>query len=73
MYPSGGRELAVQAVKELVQLDQDWIPDAKGHRLVYPPFIISVDPHLGVHPAAHLLFIIILSPVGAYYPEDLTL
>ena len=35
------------------------------------PFIIAVDPHVGVHPAEHLLFIIILSPVGAYYPEGL--
>lgn len=61
----------MQAVKELVQLDQDWIPDAKDTALYIRPFIISVDPHLGVHPAAHLLFIIILSPVGAYYPEGL--
>ena len=35
------------------------------------PFIIAVDPHVGVHPAHHLLFIIILSPVGAYYPEGI--
>ena len=69
--PQVDEELAVQAVKELVQLDQDWIPDAKDTALYIRPFIISVDPHLGVHPAAHLLFIIILSPVGAYYPEGL--
>ena len=29
------------------------------------------DSHVGVHPAHHLLFIIILSPVGAYYPEGI--
>ena len=69
--PQLDEELAVEAVKELVKLDQDWIPDARDTALYIRPFVISVDPHLGVHPASQLLFIIILSPVGAYYPEGL--
>ena len=62
---------AVEAVKQLVALDQDWIPSGEGTALYIRPFIIAVDPHVGVHPAHHLLFIIILSPVGAYYPEGI--
>lgn len=61
----------VEAVKKLVELDQDWIPSGEGTALYIRPFIISVDPHVGVHPAHHLLFIVILSPVGAYYPEGI--
>ena len=61
----------VQAVKAIVSVDQDWIPTAPGTSLYIRPFIIAVDPHVGVHPAHHLLFIIILSPVGAYYPEGI--
>ncbi|MCI8553602.1 MAG: branched-chain amino acid aminotransferase, partial [Clostridiales bacterium] len=64
-------ELGVEAVKRLVEVDQDWIPQARDTALYIRPFIIATDPHLGVHPAAQLLFIIILSPVGAYYPEGL--
>lgn len=62
---------AVEAVKKLVSVEQDWIPEGEGTALYIRPFIIAVDPHVGVHPAHHLLFIIILSPVGAYYPEGI--
>lgn len=61
----------VEAVKKLVEIDQAWIPSGEGTALYIRPFIIAVDPHVGVHPAHHLLFIIILSPVGAYYPEGI--
>ncbi|MCL2253043.1 MAG: branched-chain amino acid aminotransferase [Lachnospiraceae bacterium] len=61
----------VQAVKELVAIDADWIPDRPGTSLYIRPFIIATDPFLGVRPSASYKFIIILSPVGAYYPEGL--
>ncbi|MBQ9118855.1 MAG: branched-chain amino acid aminotransferase [Lachnospiraceae bacterium] len=61
----------VQAVKELVKLEQDWIPTKPGTSLYVRPFIIATDPFLGVRPSDTYQFIIILSPVGAYYPEGL--
>ncbi|HHW46312.1 MAG TPA: branched-chain amino acid aminotransferase [Clostridiales bacterium] len=64
-------EFAVEAIKSLVKVDADWIPTEPGTSLYIRPFIIAIDPKLGVHPAEHLLFIIILSPVGAYYPEGI--
>ena len=64
-------DFAVEAAKTLVQLDCGWIPTAEGTSLYIRPFIFAVDPFVGVHPAKHLLFVIILSPVGAYYPEGL--
>lgn len=64
-------EFAVEAIKQLVAVDEDWIPNGEGTSLYIRPFIIAVDPHVGVRPASHLLFIIILSPVGAYYPEGI--
>ena len=69
--PKIDEAFAVEAIKELVAVDADWIPDGEGTALYIRPFIIAVDPHVGVHPAHHLLFIIILSPVGAYYPEGI--
>ncbi len=69
--PEFDEEFAVEAIKELVKVDEDWIPTAEGTSLYIRPFIFAVDPHVGVHPAHHLLFVIILSPVGAYYPEGL--
>lgn len=69
--PALDEAFAVEAVKKLVSMEQDWIPEGEGTALYIRPFIIAVDPHVGVHPAHHLLFIIILSPVGAYYPEGI--
>ena len=64
-------EFAVEAMKKLVKIDEDWVPTAEGTSLYLRPYIFAVDPHVGVHPAHHLIFAIILSPVGAYYPEGL--
>ncbi len=69
--PAIDEEFAVKAIKELVKVDEDWIPTAEGTSLYIRPFIFAIDAHVGVHPAKHLLFMIILSPVGAYYPEGL--
>lgn len=64
-------DFAVSAIKALVKIDQDWIPEAEGTSLYIRPFVISTEPHLGVHPAKTYKFIVILSPVGAYYPEGI--
>ncbi len=61
----------VQAIKTLVKTDEAWIPTKPGTSLYIRPFIIACDPFLGVRPSDTYLFIIILSPVGAYYPEGL--
>ena len=62
---------ALQAISETVLMDKDWIPKKEGTSLYIRPFIIATDEHLGVHPSSTYLFCIILSPVGAYYPEGI--
>ncbi len=69
--PKIDEAFAVEAIKTLVRVDEDWIPHAEGTSLYIRPFIFATDAHVGVHPAHHLIFSIILSPVGAYYPEGL--
>lgn len=69
--PKIDEEFCVHAIEELVKVDRDWIPTAEGTSLYIRPFIFAVDKHIGVHPASHLIFAVILSPVGAYYPEGL--
>ncbi|WP_027627801.1 branched-chain amino acid aminotransferase [Ruminiclostridium cellobioparum] len=64
-------DFGVKAIKELVRVDADWIPDAPGTSLYIRPFIIATDPYLGVRPSDTYKFIIILSPVGAYYKEGI--
>lgn len=64
-------EFAVEAIKTVVNIDKDWIPEADGTSLYIRPFIIATDPYLGVRPSLTYKFMIILSPVGAYYPEGI--
>jgi len=60
-------ELFVGAIKAIVDVERDWIPEKDGTSLYIRPFIIADDPFLGVQAANHYKFIIICSPVGPYY------
>lgn len=57
------------AMKELVRLDQEWVPRSKGATLYIRPTMVATEAALGVRPSKEYLFFIILSPVGAYYAE----
>jgi branched-chain amino acid aminotransferase len=62
-------DFMLYALKELVAIEQDWIPSKKGESLYIRPFIFGTDKLLGVRPSTTYKLIILLSPVGAYYPE----
>lgn len=62
-------DMFIEAVEELVKVEQDWIPTAPDTSLYIRPFMYASQPGVGVHPADSYKFLIILSPVGAYYPE----
>ena len=64
-------ELAMAGITELVKLEQDWVPREKDTSLYIRPFMIGLDAALGVHSSHHVQFIVIVCPVGAYYPEGL--
>ena len=71
VIPAIDVDFAVEAVKELVKIEADWVPSADGASLYIRPFIIAVDPFLGVRPGDKYMFMIILSPSGAYYSSGL--
>jgi branched-chain amino acid aminotransferase len=67
--PEIDEAFALEALKELLRIEKDWVPGAQGTSLYIRPTIIATDPYLGVRAAHTYRFFIILSPVGAYYPE----
>ncbi len=67
--PQLNEEDALQAITELVKLEQDWVPSEPGTSLYIRPFMFGNDEHLGVHSIDNAEFVIILSPVGSYYAE----
>ncbi|KAF5419651.1 MAG: branched-chain amino acid aminotransferase [Candidatus Methanocomedens sp.] len=67
--PTIDEDMFFDAMTELIKLERDWIPKDTGHSLYIRPFIFGTDNFVGVHPSSTYRFMIILSPVGAYYKE----
>lgn len=67
--PQFDEALVLDALKQLIRLESKWVPSAPGTSLYIRPTIIATDPFLGVRASKTYRFFIILSPVGAYYPE----
>ncbi len=67
--PTVDVDLAVEALRELIAIEKDWISPKKGESLYIRPFMIGVDSALGVRTSITYKLIYMLSPVGAYYPE----
>jgi branched-chain amino acid aminotransferase len=65
--PQIDETLMVDAIRSVVDVDRDWVPEAEGTSLYIRPFIIATDPYLGLRPSQTFKFYIILSPVGNYY------
>ncbi len=67
--PEIDEDFALDALKQLVAAEKDWVPGAPETSLYVRPTVIAMDPFLGVRASQTYRFFIILSPVGAYYPE----
>lgn len=65
--PDVPEELFIEGIRQLVDLDKDWIPDGEGKALYIRPFLIADDAFLGVKPSAKYKFMIITSPTSNYY------
>jgi len=65
--PDMDPELFVSAVKAIVDVERDWIPEKEGTSLYLRPFIIASEAFLGVQASNQYMFMIICSPVGPYF------
>ncbi len=69
--PSIPEDMAFEALKAFVNMEQDWTPAAPGTSLYLRPYMFGNDETLGVHTVHHVVFAIIASPVGSYYKEGI--
>ena len=69
--PAIDEDFVFDAIKSLVDLERDWVPNLPETSLYVRPFMFAIDPFLGVRAANLYTFMVILSPVGAYYPEGM--
>jgi len=60
---------ALEALKELLRIEEKWVPSEPQTSLYIRPTVIATDPFLGVRASFTYRYFVILSPVGAYYAE----
>ncbi|MEH0147645.1 branched-chain amino acid aminotransferase [Corynebacterium sp. Q4381] len=66
--PELPEELFIESLRQLVEIDQDWVPEAGGEAALYlRPFMISTEETLGVKPSSSYTYYVIASPAGAYF------
>lgn len=62
-------EIFLEGLKTLLDIDKDWISNKEGLSLYIRPFMFATDDYVGIRPSERYKFLIITSPVGAYYSE----
>lgn len=67
--PELPEDVFLEAVRELVTIDQAWTPAGGETSLYIRPVMFGSDPFLGVRPSARVTFCVILSPAGSYFPS----
>lgn len=67
--PEFDEDFVLEALMKLLEIEKDWVPSAPGTSLYIRPTIIATDAYIGLRSSSTYRFFIILSPVGAYYPE----
>jgi len=67
MMPAVPEEIFMEGMRQLINIDKNWIPQKPDHSLYIRPFMFSNDNMLGVRPSETYKFLILLSPSGPYY------
>ncbi|NVJ87306.1 MAG: branched-chain amino acid aminotransferase [Algoriphagus sp.] len=70
--PSIPEEIFMEGMKQLIELDRDWVPSAKGSSLYVRPYMFATDDYIGVKPSDTYKFIIFTCPVGNYYSRPVS-
>lgn len=66
--PELPQEEFIESLRQLVEVDKDWVPEAGGEAALYlRPFMVSTEVSLGVHPAKSYRYVLIASPAGSYF------
>lgn len=71
--PAFPEALFLDALHQLVELDQAWIPAAAGSALYLRPYMYASDEFIGVKPSETYKMVIFTCPVGPYYAKPISL
>ena len=68
--PEVDEEALLEGLKQLIDVERDWVPEGEGQSLYIRPFVFATEGVLGVRSSHQYKLLIILSPSGAYYGGD---
>jgi len=71
--PDFPEDLFVEGLKQLVDLERNWIPPTDGSALYLRPFMYADEPFIGMRAATHYKFIIMASPAGPFFSKRIKL
>ena len=69
--PDLPEEFFVEGLRQLLQIDHQWVPPSDLGSLYIRPTVFSVDPSLRVKPAEEYVFVAFTSPVDQYFAAPL--
>lgn len=70
--PEVPKELFMQAMSSLINLDAEWVPAKEDHSLYIRPFMYATDPYIGVRPSDNYIFAVLTCPAGKYYSKPIS-
>jgi len=68
--PKFPKDLFLEGLTTLLNLDKDWIKNTPGSSMYIRPFVIATEPAISASPASEYKFMIILSPAQSYYAGE---
>lgn len=71
--PAFPEDLFVEALKQLVAIEKDWVPTQKGSALYLRPFMYADEAFIGMRAATSYKFIVIASPAGPFFSRPIKL
>ncbi len=68
--PQVPEEIFIEGLKQLVEIDKEWVRYGEGLSLYLRPFMIATENGVAAAPSTEFKFMIIMSPAFAYYKGE---
>lgn len=68
--PEIPESIFMDGLKQLIDLDREWVKKGEGNSLYIRPFMIAIGPGVIAAPSSQYRFSILLSPVKSYYAGE---
>jgi len=65
--PEVPKELFMEGLKTLIDIDRNWVPEQAGSSLYIRPVYFAIDEAIGVKPSENYRLIIMTSPAASYF------